>query len=655
MNDRAESYFDRVTGQVHTGDGNQYNIFPGADWLHPRKPGRSPLVISEIHLLELSQCFVPPPRLGRARDLLQDRRMLMLTGAAGSGRRAAALTLLDELKGDGTGECRELPDRADEEAQASSLDPEDVGSGYRLLLDLTESDAARLSSVQRDLVSFHTTVMARQAYLVVLLPTGSRQQTISADLSGFVGEIGRPDPVAVLRAHLKPHGIVTDREALNLPGLNEHLRDAPMAEIGQLAALILREREDRHGAGQVAEWVREAFASQTERSRQVADALAGELTTGPQRALLFATAVFEGSRSDVVHHATARLLKTVGQAPEAGTLLEHRDLAARLREIQAVTGIGDRVRFSSTGYAEAVRRHLWSALPDLRPRIGEWTGEILSHPVLDDGDRNNLIDRFTELCLRTERTAVVTAHIERWTSAGASKVHQAAATQALGRALQDPRHNRDVLERIYEWSKQQSLRRELTGPLITVCAGVMARHQPDRALVRLHHLARRNTSTTLPSARDALLDLAGSDNRLRRRMLNRVGPGLRDSRWEADIGLFLDVADADRFTDSTPRTRPLIAEADVRDDLTAGWRAVLPLPHRQWNEHARRWLETAQRRARYRTPLLRMLVDACDGRGDLLSLLYVTAYRWDRSAESFAGLKDLIDTAQGIRPLRTGA
>ena len=133
------------------------------------------------------------------------------------------------------------------------------------------------------------------------------------------------------------------------------------------------------------------------------------------------------------------------------------------------------------------------------------------------------------------------------------------------------------------------------------------------------------------------------------------GPRARDDE-AADLALFLDLADPAQLTDSQRRTQPLIADATVRGQLVTGWNAVLSGPSSLRCAHyVETWL-VACADGRYRELLLNVLVEAGNGRYDLLSRLYVIARNWahapdDRRVERIGiadRLNNKIDFSQGI-------
>lgn len=177
----------------------------------------------------------------------------------------------------------------------------------------------------------------------------------------------------------------------------------------------------------------------------------------------------------------------------------------------------------------------------------------------------------------------------------------------------------------------------------------MAVSHPDEAMVRLHHLARREPRI---HARDALVELATGDRRLLRLMLSRVtDTSPEKTRWRsADAGLFLDLAAPDAFTNPGVSSRPLIAEETVRRQLADGWRfAFTDLTHEEWHVKAAQWLRHAASCAIYREVLMDILIAGGESLADVLARLYAMT----RTHELRAAVSDLvlqkINTVQGVQ------
>ncbi|MCK7625968.1 hypothetical protein MUU72_23170 [Streptomyces sp. RS10V-4] len=615
------SFFSRPTGPVQAG-GQQTNVFinnqPAAD--RPRQ--RDPRRFAENELTGLDRRFVPPPGLGAARELLRRNRAVLLTGARGNGTRSAAKILLHELVGP-RGRFHELSAAVEDDDGDPLPGPGDVSDLDRMLLDLSAADDALFRRVEQRLNAILSAVEDHRAYLVVVLP-GYPGRPRSGELLHLVSEIGRPRERPVLRRHLRANGVPVAEAALDSPQLTIALTRSRMEEIAKLAALFQQARE-REPEADFARWQSSALGAWGDRTPEVAEQVANELTTAPQRALLLATAMLHGARADAVHCAAGALLQATDHPGDDTQLLERTGLDNRLADIKAVPDSDRRVRFSALAYEPAVRTYFWNNHPPVREPVTRWVSICLNFPALDGDDRDRLVRHYAELALRTEPLDTLLDLVEQWaTQPQYEQVGAQAATVGLETAVLDAQHGMRTRRKIYHWARGD-LPVRLARVLITVCTDTLAIHHPDQAMVRLHHLA-RHRSPTAALAREALLGLASQDNRLYRRLLDRVTIGLTERPYHRDDQLFLQLADPARLTDTEHRTQPFLKDASVRAQLTECWRAVLSRwPPAEWTAPVQRWLAGCT--ATGQTDLLTRII-ARAAPETLAGRLYVLALDW---------------------------
>lgn len=654
MGSDTESVLFSPSGPVNTGTGSLFNdvkIVLDRSFEQLARVGRDPRTVAREHLHRLDQRFVEPDHYGRARELLADNGSVLLTGAPGSGRRAASQMLLYRLPGAKV-QIRELPDG---NLDKPVLDSDVVDSGQRLLLDLSTRDETFCAELLGQLPSYRDVVWDRGAHLVVVLPR-SHQHYLGSELGPSVVDIVRPNGEEVFRRYLRYDGI-TRNARLDVDELPTQLRSEPMVRIAELAGLVQLAR-DSEPQQKFPHWLGEALTAWTERSNEVATKVK-DLRSGRQRALLLTTAMFSGAHADAIFASASRLC-TLDQHPtDDRPRLEREDLAEQLAEIEATADAAGRVHFTLLAYDQAVRTHFWTNFPDVRKDFRSWVGTVLGHRALSDEDRDEVVIRFAEQALRTNRPDDLRFLAERWAERTdprwPSRLLPQAA-RAVERGLNDERHGLFFRQRLYTWSRNSSLSPDLAQVVVQVCSEVLAPTHPEQALVRLHHIVRRHSGAAGEAARGALRNLIDRDRRLYRRLLERVTDGLTKDT-AADLDLFLELADLDRLTHSRQRTSPLIADAAVRDQLSTGWKAVLGGSSSPDCAHlVRTWLAVACENDRYRELLLTVLVEAGDGRDDLLSRLHVIVRDWAHAPEGCqeerigiaARLNDKIDSAQGI-------
>ncbi|PAK27193.1 hypothetical protein CJD44_05695 [Streptomyces sp. alain-838] len=649
---------------THTGGGD-IHVSLGAAAHEPRKPVFRQLPDDQLRWVR--RVLVAPVNMGRARTTLDETGTVILDGVPGSGRTATARVLLREHHRP-IGAFRELlPGEQDE---LPLRNPALVDPGDRLLLDLSTAEAGPWHDALGGLPALRRTVHERRAHLVVVMP---HDGTLDPDLQHYRVEIGPPvSPLEVLRRHLRAHGVPYEQFLRNDVTIDEFLSDRkPMREIADFADRIRRARESAGPGKEFAEWCAAAKRARAGRRAEVAECVAG-LPEASQRALLIAVSMLHGAHADVVHRATALLLSAVGH-PEAETpLLQRKDLAQRLSEISARSGPDGRVRFTELDYDSAVRVHFWDHMPDLRPHLGAWAGRVVesNDPHLVPDVRDGLVARLAGEYLRTGRAEALAALAERWSAQGAGRARSEAAVQALTCGLADPAHGKYFRERIYQWCVYRRLTAEFAQVLVQVCADVLAPDHPDHALIRLHHLARRERGTT--HALQALCDLMAGSRRLRRRLLDRLARG---DLAPPDLAIFLRVSDPAPLTDRSVTTRALVDEEEVRRSLITCWRAVLteavsrpegrPMATRAEIRH---WLHWAAEGAGDRGELLLdVLVEAADrcgeDRGSTFAVLYTSARQAEcaspaydaRSAKTTDLLLQKIGVAQGLGPATPSA
>ncbi|HEX4725620.1 MAG TPA: hypothetical protein VH333_24120 [Pseudonocardiaceae bacterium] len=615
---------------VHTGSGDQYNQFVWA-----RAGARALRAVALDEQRWLLRRFVEPSNYNEAWETLAGNGCVLLTGPAGSGRNATARMLLFRLPGPYV-PLREVSDRPDQPDEPV-LDASSVERGDRLLLTMTATDESWFRRLLPRLSSYRAEVRERGAHLVVVLRSGW-DRSLAADLASLGVEIGRPDGLLVLRRHLRAERVVFEVSQLGDPDLLPRLTSAPIETIAALARLV-RVGRDRM-TGTLPDWLRAALKAVSDQDSDVLAQLR-DIDDARQRALLLASAMLSGASADAVHHATTALLDAVHFPPDDRPLLARPSLTGRLTDIKIHTDTDRRIGFDTLGYDEAVRTHFWTNFPDLRPDFRDWIGTAITLPDLDGADRAELVRRFAVQVLRIDRPADLIELAVRW--ANADCLPQAGMAMELG--LASARHGAVFRRRIYEWSIDRAIVPNLVALAIRMCVEVLALTHPEQALVRLHHLVRRQAGAAGAAAWDALLDLVDSDRRQLRRMLDRLATRLT---WEADLDLFLALA---------KRTSPLLGSLVVREQVTTCWHAVLTRrAARGWADPVRDWLTVAV--AADRGLLLGVLVAAGGDDAGVLSRLYVVARDWAREpgadreqrVQLAAELADRIDAAQGIEP-----
>ncbi|MEU9870127.1 hypothetical protein AB0C87_20005 [Actinomadura sp. NPDC048021] len=607
MSDSFETHVFGGSGSVHAGNGDINNIYmlSGTLSASPRKKPAD-------ELWWLRRRFVEPAGLGEAREILEVSHTVFIDGAPGSGRVAAAQILLQGLQSD-AGQLHQLVPQ--DEENAPRIDHTHVGDGELIWLDLSALTGPRWEEVHAELSSLRAIVQERDAYLAVILP--DETAALEPTLAPYRARIDRPAVAEVLVRYLQTEKI--DRP-IPLPPLRFLDAARRMSDIPAYVDLICRAR-DEHREGDFTMWSEAAFTAWSGQAQDVADQMA-TLVTGQERALLISVAMLHGAHADVVHRAGAALLDRAEHPPEDIPLLEHAFLDKRLHEIDARIDDSGAVRFTKLDYDAAVRSYFWTHMPGLHDTLRDWVVSTVDSPDLSPSERRDLVERFTDQCLLHERyRQIMVSLLNQLTALPTTGRKMEAAAQVLQRGLREEKQGRFFRRQIYDWSRISNLSIRMAELIIAACRDEMMTTHPAEALVRLHHLARRETGTR---ARDTLVALVEDAPRLRRQMLARLTEAtFEPGKFPSDVTLFLEIAAPEPLTALGKRDHPLVAEKTIRRQLTHGWSLVFArLPYETWAPFVRRWLTVAVEEARHRDTLLDILVHGTGGDAILLSRFY---------------------------------
>jgi len=585
---------------------------------------RAPRAVDGQYEDWVAESFVEPGGWEQARSILVQRRMVLLTAASGMGGRTAAIRLLrdDERR---SGPIHELPVHEDRDERV--LDRDDVAESDRLLLDLATVGDDLTEALHGELPAFWGTVRERNAVLVVVLPE-RKGRDLDAELGRLLVSLGRPDGTLVLQRHLAAHGIEPAPDELRRSELVQVVDHGSMQDIAHLASLVRQARDRSDNATEFPVLLGQALAAHAARADEAAAHV--DARSGHDRALMLASALFEGALADTVFKADRLLVRLLDLPGEQGHPFEEPDLHSRLAEIGAEIGRDGRVRFRMLGYAEAVRRHFWKHFPGLRDRFRDWIvtcGRVLRS---FEGGRYDIVRRYLDVCLEVDRAQDVFIVVGAWTSS--KPLQPALALSALEYGLADARDGWKFRAKCYDWSGNRRLPAPLGQVVIAACVDVIAPNHPQQALVRLHHLTRHSDEELAGTARSALHRLS-DDRRVLRRLLARLGDPARSNFYELrGRSLFLVVAEPGRLLVSNSSGRPLLSEAGVRSALVYGWAEVLRYGTKAEYEGAlQQWFEVVG--GRWGDGVLRVLVEACRADFRASATLESAANRWLENAD----------------------
>lgn len=658
----VSTVIDNLQGVANTGSGDQYNdLVVAGDWVavsgdyyhqvyqqvEARRRAANPQAVPEDRIAWLQDRFVQPESFHQAEEMLAgSAATVLIAGPAGSGRQTAAQMLLCPPDS-GYRSLRRLPPEPDTPADPV-LDDSQVTSSDRLLLDLSEVDRELFDRHQQQLPSFRDAVQRSGARLAVVLPHDQKHR-LTDELRPLRVTLGRPDPLRVLRTHLSADQLLVSDDALQSDELSRQLSTEPrMSRVSRLAELIGKAAARAPGEPRdFSRWLTEALDALNNHAIAVVDALRTPCKA-PARALLLSTAILEGARVAAVDHAERELLRITGY-PEAETpRLERPDLFDRIELLEADVDGEFRVRFRKLDYGRAVLTHFWDRYPGMHRQCAQWVQGLAGLPQFTNEDRYRLADRFVEQSLRADCIGDLLRTAEVWAQYRYQNV-RSLAYMVLATAVIDARSGRFVRRRLYHWAQKRQLHIQLARVIIEICANVLGPSYPDRALVRLHLLARHSDRSVAAQARQALVALA-ADDRFFRRLLAK----LTEAR-EFNAELFLELVDPKRLTDSSPL---LIADQSIQEQLISGWRQAL-VDHQNPACIAvvHRWLQACTNDPQ-REVLLGILVDACQARPDLCARLFKLNLGWEKIRtgpadqqcrhQTASHLKRKIDQARGL-------
>jgi hypothetical protein len=362
-----------------------------------RSPGR----MREEQLEALRACYVEVPEFETLEELLRNRHLLVLAGAAGSGRSTTAIRLLDEVAG-------ATVSRLDPTGPAVDLDPHalEEGHGY---LGVVAADA-RVSAVAAD--RFADALERSGAFCVLVVADDADAATA---LAAYTATCPAPDPLELVAQHIDAGLDPASPPELGprlltlaaSPSLRRALGPCPRTgEAAGMARLLLSHGRGEIGVEDVEAELAAFLDDQIARWFSVLDAPPhGERGERARRlsALRVALAVFDGLPS---YYATsaAELLSvylatpfvrrsTRGRSasapvsagrPPVLTGEDDRTLVAstrlcRTRATAAFDGVevpAEVLQFADPRTPSALLRHMWTRRPALRRPLLAWLGEM---------------------------------------------------------------------------------------------------------------------------------------------------------------------------------------------------------------------------------------------------------------------------------------
>ncbi|MDA0563852.1 hypothetical protein LG943_05850 [Streptomonospora sp. S1-112] len=592
-----------LRGPVHSGDGDQYinNYYTLTDALKeiqaltPHRPrARAAGRVTTEEIERVLACFVPPP--GFTASARTGGTAVVLSGGQGSGRRAAAIRLLQEGRRE-TGPIRVLPD-SDEEPP--HLDEDSVEEGEPLLLDLSSADSERFARVAAELASYRDRVARCRGRLVVVVAT-EQEAALREAFPAPVLRIGRPDPVEVLRRHLAYHRVEVAPDVLAAADMRARLERSAADEAAHIADLVARHREQNPSAGgaDLAELLRQAAGEDGHWAAKVGDSI--ERNAGlRQRAVLLTAAMLHGYSTDAAFEAAEQLIAAAAppEEPDQPPRLARQGFIKQLQDLGVEVRRDRSFAFTGLNYDAAVRNRFWDEFPDQHATFRRWVEECSRSrrspaTALDSSALAALGQRFAEQVLRTREPKQLLLVAEDWRAEArrAGHCHSDLMLGVLEMMLGDEKAAFPARVRLREWSRDADLAVPLAEVLIVVCERTLALTHPEQAVVRLRHLTRHRRPRVAEQAAATLVGLANGDAAMHRTLVHVLANRMVDARRN---GARLYAADRDLLWRATEpdllhRLGPPIAASPSRHERAALAEAMADDPA-EARRHTERWL-----------------------------------------------------------------
>jgi hypothetical protein len=298
-------------------------------------------------------------------------------------------------------------------------------------------------------------------------------------------------------------------------------------------------------------------------------------------------------------------------------------------------------------YDQAVREYFWDNFPRLRRSFREAVARIVESGDLGPELRHELVSRFADQCLRTNRPDDLDHLALRWTR---KEDLLPFAARALECGLLAPRHARRFRQQIYDWVRSSELAPWFGWVLVRVCADVMAQQYPEQAQIRLLHLTRHSSSLVSVRAQDALCEQAEQSLRFYRRLLARLTLNARRGWSYGEAATFLKASSPERLTARIPGQRAPLRDRRVRAELSTCWTALLAQrPREEWRERLGTWLDRLDADP-WRNRFMDILIAAVRDDDRSCALLYLEVHARSRRqpADAVKTLLSAIDAAQGV-------
>src|ERR1041385_4199025 len=577
--------------------------------------------------LRMSRQFVAPAHYNQALEVIGSHHAVVLLGNKESGRRTAALQLLQERS---PGSLFELiPD-----FERPSVERLPLQSGKAFVIDLSDEDQSPTELFGRQLMEYSNRLRDHASYLAILT-TREVWQPCREATARLCVELGMPPARELVSTLLTERFGAWNRVAwLEQAPLVALIQDGHRA--GELARLAerLSEIEDSDAD-------RQQLAEEYQRWNDYLTDWFGNKDDVRTRALFIAAALLDGAPAATIMNSADGLAKAVAVEPPPGGPLAGPDFSKRIEDINAER-IGDSVVVSRERplLDQAVLDHVWLERPQLRKTLLAWMAGISApnSPAATHADQ--IARTLARISVRHGTTDVLDV-VEEW--AGSDGGRRRLAAKVLEEIAVSPQVGARVRSKMRDWLAAQRPGEGRMWVVAQVCGGSLGEQRPQVALRRLKGILAQDDSEAARQAAGVALRRLAARHDLRPVVLNQIMEWMQsEADRRAGYSAFLALVD---LTSEDSIVQALLASdaesnASSRRFLRECWRLILPaldeLPdgERIFNN----WLDAGDVSAIPLQQTQEILAPALNQAG-LRTALSRTLLRWD--------------SAEDQRPLRT--
>jgi hypothetical protein len=461
-------------------------------------PEAGPIACEQLQRIRF--VHVTSPSCAVAEQVLRDKRLVVLRGAEGSGKRTTALFMLSKLVGD------------DVHAVSAELVLGPPGnSGLRERVGYLAESPVPAELAYTRLAALSAELVEQNSFLVITLPAGT---PADADIAEhLIVNHKPPDCDEVVRRHLRldaKYAHEAEQLMQNARALTSVTSPRAAADLAANLLAIVRDGRSPADLGPVLAEMRRRRARQllrTTRPKEPRERV--ELLC--RRAALVSAAVFTGlPYADAVAAAEALATKFITiEFPklkgreifipwrerllaEPDIMLEESDLPGRWGPVMT-----QQLRFRDPEFHVAVLEEVWEQYDAARSPLLLWLRELAASSR-DEAIRVRAAQIIGRLAVR-DFGHICHRLLLEWSDSVNSRTREAAATALEAVAVSMAPQ---VWKLLAEWCKDGNQNRQRAA-ILALGTGI-SDHDPDETLVRLRQLALRSTGRTAQATGEAV-------------------------------------------------------------------------------------------------------------------------------------------------------